>query len=327
MKPAQVEHLTRLGDDEWDACLSSSGHPFRFSHRAAAGRALEAADPSYRFEPFRADFADGTRALFPLVRSLRRLPSLTIAAGMPLGLEGTPIVLDGRLSAEHLHGLFQALGARGRLDVHGGAGGSPPSTGEVTSSVTHTLDLRLGFEALWNDCFSSKNRNKCRKAERAGVAVRRDSGPGAADRYYDLYSIATRSWGYSEPPYPRGLLRSLLDSEAAELWLAHHDGSPISGALLLLGSEDVFYWSGALNREFHSLAPSNAVIRAAIESACERGFTYFDFGASGRLTGVEKFKESFGAEPREYQSVRLSTRRYRLLEGWRARLSRRRAGS
>jgi hypothetical protein len=327
MKPAQVERLTRLEDDEWDTSVSSSGRPFRFSHRAAAGRAFEAGYPSYRFEPCRADFADGTSALFPLVRSPRRLPSLTLAAGMPLGLEGTPILLEGRLGAEHLHGIFQALGAGGRLDVHGGAGGSPPSTGEVTSSVTHTLDLRVGFEALWNSIFSSTNRNRCRKAERAGVEVRRDCEPGAADRYYELYAVATRAWGYTKPPYPRALVRSLLDSGAAELWLAHHDGSLISGAVMFLGSEDVFYWSGALNREFQSLAPSNAVMRAAIESACERGFAYFDFGASGPLAGVEKFKESFGAEPREYRSIRLSTRRYRVLEGWRARLSRTRSGS
>jgi hypothetical protein len=320
--PAQVEHLTRLEDDEWDASISRSGRPFRFSHRAAAGRAFEAADPSYRFEPCRASYRDGTTVLFPLVRVLRRVRSLTIAIGMPLGLEGTPIVLEGAISAEHLHGLFQALDGCGRLDLHGGAGGSPPATGKVTASVTHTLDLRAGFEFLWNESFSAKNRNSCRKADRAGVQVRRDSGPDAADRYYALYELAARSWGYAKPPYPRRLLGALLESGAAELWLAHRDGLPIAGALLLLGSEDVFYWSGAMNREFQGLAPSNAVIRAAIESACKRGFTYFDFGASGRLTGVERFKTSFGAQPREYLSVGLSSRPYRVLEGWRTRFSR-----
>ena len=148
VKLAQVEHLARPADGEWDAALDASGRPFRFSHRAAAGRALETAFPSYRFEPCRVEYRDGATILFPLVRVVRRLGALTLMLGMPLGLEGTPIALAGETRPAHVSGLFRALHPRGRLDLNGGAGGAPPATGRAMSSVTHPLDLRPAFDQL-----------------------------------------------------------------------------------------------------------------------------------------------------------------------------------
>ena len=89
--PIDVEDIKTLSCAEWDEAVSATGLPFRFSHRAAAGKAFEAAYPSYRFEPRRAEFADGAVALFPLVRVKRRLNLLSMVLGMPLGWEGSPL--------------------------------------------------------------------------------------------------------------------------------------------------------------------------------------------------------------------------------------------
>jgi CelD/BcsL family acetyltransferase involved in cellulose biosynthesis len=309
------------GDAEWDEALAASGRPYRFSHRAAAGRAFEAAYPSYRFEPRRVSYDDGTVMLLPLVRVRRRVGALGMALCMPLGLEGTPLVLDGEVTPAHVHGLLDALDEIGMLQVHGGAGASPPATGRVTDGLTHTLDLRPGFERLWEEAFSSKNRNVCRKADRAGVEVSEESTADGAAAYYALYATTSKGWGYAEPPYPQRLIGALVGSGTAELWLARLEGQPIAGALLLRGSQDLLYWSGALDRERQAVSPTNAVLRTAIESACARGIAYFDFGASTGLTGVEKFKASFGAQPCEYRSVELRSRAYAALEGVRAGLS------
>jgi Acetyltransferase (GNAT) domain len=322
-----VEDLISLADEDWDKALAASGARFRFSHRAAAGRALEASYPSYRYEPYRVVYRDGTTILLPIIRVARRLSALTMMLGMPFGLEGTPITLRGQMTAAHIRSLFGALGGQGLLSVSGGSGGSPPAVGQVTPGVTHTLDLRPGFDALWATTFSGRCRNSCRKAENAGVGVelRREVTPKAADAYYRLYVAAARGWGYAEPPYPRALFDALLGSDTAELWLAHFDNRTIAGALLLRGSDDLLYWSGAMNRDFQRVAPSNAVLRAVIESACRRGIEVLDFGASRGLPGVEKFKLSFGAQARSYRSVALNSRAYGHLELWRSRLSRRRA--
>ena len=153
----------------------------------------------------------------------------------------------------------------------------------------------------------------CRKAEREGVTVA-DESQTAAEDYYALYEKTARGWGREQPPYPRELFAALIGSGAAELWIGRLEGRPVAGALVLRGSHDLLYWSGAMDREHASVAPSNAVLRALIESACGRGIDYLDFGASTGLPGVEAFKRSFGATPREFISISLSSRRHRGLE-------------
>ena len=310
MSAAAVTQLEQLSDEDWDAALAASGQPYRFSHRAAAGRAFEAAYPEYSYEPYRVTYRDGTVALAPLVRAQRRLHALTRMLSMPLGLEGTPVVREGNLTSAHVAGLFDALDDCGCLTLHGGAGGSPPAGGNSVSETTHILDLSVGFEALWSDSFSPTNRNKVRKAEKRGIDVREEPPAELADTYYEIYAEASGKWGYAVPPYPRSLFQALFDSGDAELWLAREDGTPVAGSILLRGSQDVLYWSTAILPGKQQLAPNNALLAAAIRSACEREVAYLDFGASKGLPGLEKFKQSFGAQAREYTVVDVYSRRY-----------------
>jgi hypothetical protein len=154
----------------------------------------------------------------------------------------------------------------------------------------------------------------CRKAQRGGLTVERDSSPAAIAAYASLYRASSEAWGYATPPYPDILFEALLASQWAELWVAREGPKTVGGAVMLRGSDDLLYWSGAMNREYRHLAPSNALIRAVVEDACERGISYLDFGASTGLSGVEAFKRSFGAEERPYSSVSLSSWGYRQLE-------------
>lgn len=315
MTAAAVDTLEQLPDDAWDAAVSSAGTAYRFSHRAAAGRAFDDAYDELSFEPYRVTYADGTVALVPLVRVRRRLAAMTIMMGMPLGLEGTPVMLAGSLAPEHVEGLFAALDACGRLELHGGAGGSPPADAAAAPLTTHVLDLRPGFDSVWTGSFTSKNRNMVRKGEKNGLRIARETSRDQADVYYDIYAAASQRWGYDTPPYPRALFHALVGSPDVELWLAHDDEGPVSGALLLDGSDDLLYWSGATVPGKQSLAPANALLSEAIRAACSREVSYLDFGASEGLPGVEKFKQSFGAHAREYGSAVLRTLRYRILEG------------
>jgi CelD/BcsL family acetyltransferase involved in cellulose biosynthesis len=302
-----------LDDEEWSDALEGSGEPIRGSHRAGVGRAFEVAFPSYRFVPLRVSDSDGAAALFPMVRVARRLPDLSMALAMPLGLEGTPIAVSGAITAAHVNALFAGLEDCGQLQLSGGSGSSPPAVGQVLHQVTHVLDLTRGFDELWQRSFSGKNRNMCRKAERAGVSITCESSTAAVAAYHKLYARASAEWGYTSPPYPPLLFDRLVSSGVAELWIARLNGAVIGGALLLRGSEDLLYWSGAMDRDHRGAAPSNALIRAAIEAGCGRGLSRFDFGASGPLAGVQSFKESFGATESRYTVSTLSTCRFRAL--------------
>jgi hypothetical protein len=310
----RIAEIRVLDAASWDRELAAAGVPYRFSQRADAVVACERAYPEYSGRLFEAVYADGARTLFPGVIAKRRLRALTAFLAMPLGWEGTPIALRGGVTAGQVEHFFRSLDGVGALRISGGAAGSPPSVGRVKDLSTHVLDLTPGFDFLWNHRFSGKNRNTCRKAEKSGIAVRTMEAVHGADLYYDLYAPAAREWGQAEPAYPRALFQALATSPHVEFWLGFKDETVVSGAVLLLGSQDVFYWSGAMARAFAAASPSNLVLRDAIRSACARGFRSMDFGASEGLPGVRKFKQSFGAEPRPFRSVTLGTLGNRMAE-------------
>jgi hypothetical protein len=310
----EIVELRVLDAQSWSRQLADAGVRYRFSQRADAVTACERAYPEYSGRLYEAVYSDGARTLFPGVIARRRVPALTAFLAMPLGWEGTPIGVCGGVTAVHVDRFFRSLGNVGALRISGGAAGSPPTIGRVRDTSTHVLDLRPGFEALWKDRFTGKNRNTCRKAEKSGLVVRQLAAQEGADLYYDLYVSAARRWGHAEPPYPRLLFQALAASPHVEFWLAFKKEEVVSGAVLLMGSEDVFYWSGAMAPEFAGASPSNLVLRDAIRSACERGFRSMDFGASVGLPGVQRFKESFGAEPKPFRSVSLRTLGNRVAE-------------
>ncbi len=324
--PVRVRSLELLSDADWDTALADAGRPFRFSHRSVAGRAFERAYPSYRYTPCRAEYSDGAIILYPLVKVQRRVDAMSMVLGMPLGLEGTPVALAGAATAQHIQTLFNELDECGQLELFGGAGGSPPAVGSVQRYETHTLALSQGFDAIWDGSFTAKTRNMCRKAERAGVVVTRDASAEAVVAFAELYARIAQSWESGGPPPRDDLFEAIMASGEAELWLGRVGEQVAAGALLLRGSVDLFYWAGAMDREYRAAAPSNAVIRTVLEDACDRGVTYFDFGASTGLPTVESFKRSFGAQPREYRTIALSSRRFRQLEWARQRLSSVRSG-
>jgi hypothetical protein len=310
----EIAEIRVLDATSWDRELAGAGVRYRFSQRADAIAACERAYPEYSGRLFEAVYSDGSRTLFPGVIARRRLHALSAFLAMPLGWEGTPIALCGDVTAAQVKGFFRSLGGVGALRISGGAAGSPPPLGRVKDLSTHVLDLTPGFDALWNHHFTGKNRNTCRKAARSGVVVRKMETPQGADLYYDLYAPASRHWGHAEPSYPRALFLALAASAHVEFWLAFKDDVVVSGAVLLMGSEDVFYWSGAMAREFAAISPSNLLLRDVVRSACERGYRSMDFGASDGLPGVQKFKESFGAEPRRFRSVSVRTLGNRVAE-------------
>jgi lipid II:glycine glycyltransferase (peptidoglycan interpeptide bridge formation enzyme) len=73
-------------------------------------------------------------------------------------------------------------------------------------------------------------------------------------------------------------------------------------------------------KEFANYSANNGLLEVAIREACQRGAMNFDFGASGELESVRKFKEQFGAAPVAYQSLRLQSNRYKLAAGIREKL-------
>lgn len=308
--------------DECTELLEASEGDYTFSQTPRFGEAVARAFSEYTFEPWMFDFSDGRRVLLPLVRVRRRPSRLRCFEGAPFGLNAAPIVIGGPLDRRHVAALFDRL-RPDMLRINTGATVEDPwrSVSEVTEifeaipSSSHVLELEGGMEKIWGERFTRKVRNQCRSAVRKGVEVRQATGAKDFESYYAIYASAARGWGFASPPYPPNLFRELagLLGHGVELKLAFFLDRPIAGILLLHGRWSTLYWGAAMLKEFGSYSPHNALLRTAIEDACQRRMKQFDFGSSGPLESVREFKESFGARPSRYWNYSLMSRRYRLL--------------
>lgn len=292
------------------------------SQTAHFGEAVARAYGEYTYQPRVFEFSGGQRVLLPLVRVRRRPHFLRCFEAMPFSLSGAPGVLGGPLGRNHLVAILDWL-RPDLLLLNGGAtcpglweSSGPGKLLETIECSSHVMGLSEGMHAIWSKSFTAKARNHCRAAERKGVEVRGATGVADLENYYSIYEVASARWGlHAAPLYSRALFRELatLLGRGVELKLAYVQGRPIAGILLLHGRRSTLYWGAAMLKEFGSYSPHNALLRASIEEACERGMTQFDFGGSPRLESVRAFKESFGARPVRYCSYAFTSTRYRLV--------------
>jgi len=301
--------------------LEASESDYTLSQTARFGQAVARAFAEYTYEPRIFEFSGGQKLLLPLIRIKRRPRFLRCFEAMPFSLNGMPIVAGGALTRLHLVAILEWL----RPDVlHLNAGGNSAgdwkSAGfdgllETAQSSSHILELNDGMDTIWTRRFSAKVRNQCRSAERKGVDVRVATSKEEFENYYSIYQAATTERGHQTASYPLTLFKELgtLLGQGVELKLAYVKGRPIAGIVLFHGRRSTLYWGAAAFKEFRSYSPHNALLRTAIEEACARGMTKFDFGASGSLESVKAFKESFGAHPVYFRNYTFTSSKYQLV--------------
>ncbi len=325
--PSETPKLHAATSGEWTQLLSQTESDYALSQTFEFGATLGQAYPEYAHEPQIAEFSNGARVLLPLVRVQSRL--FRVFEAMPLSLNGLPIGINA--SVAQISAALNSISAD-VLRVSGGAlSEAPPEISpamERSMGETHVLDLSVGFDEIWTNNFGSKVRNQCRAAIKKGVETFEAQTPAEFDDYYEIYVKNCARWGYDAPPYPRALFRELCElrrqnnGEGVQLQLARVEDETVAGVLLFHGRRSVLYWSGGMKREFSSLSPNNALLEVVIRQACECGHRLFDFGASGPLDSVRKFKESFGAQTVNFPIWSRQSARYGLVQRARATLKR-----
>jgi lipid II:glycine glycyltransferase (peptidoglycan interpeptide bridge formation enzyme) len=132
------------------------------------------------------------------------------------------------------------------------------------------------------------------------------------DTYYELLCEASRGWGLARPTISRDLLHAVFargDGDA-QLWFARVDGAVAGGGVILYGTDELFFWSAAMRRDFARFRPSNALNLCLIAQACARGVRWYNLGASEGLEGVARFKHDLGAEAVPYGEWRFAAPRF-----------------
>ena len=291
----------RLSMEEWQAFDATHPAPTFFA-RPAWALALERAYPWMSAEPTLFHLPGG-EALMPFMRSGGRFSSVE---AMPLGSYTIPLSPDGGIAhasaatviARQLMGSCEAFTCTLW----------PLAESQILdecAQVPHqaaVIDLRGGMETAIAG-FKGVARRMAGQAVRKGVKVARE--PYAAETYYRLLEESAKRWGLQRPHLPRAIFDALVEfgGDDVEIWIARYENEAIAGGVMFYGSTEAFFWSAAMRGEYSSLRPSNLLNVEMVKAAVERGMQWYNLGASDGLAGVERFKESLGAEPLDYVTM------------------------
>jgi len=300
-----------LSVHEWESFDKEHPAPTFFA-RPAFARALHDAFP--RLEPAPVAVVEsGEWYLVPAVSSRNAL-GLSSGVGLPLG--GYSSVADRRGGVVREPMLSPVVRAAAHefdaFEFTGWPLAGQPSLGSwaQTPLTTAVIDCAGGLQSSLKSMRGVTRRMAGQAARRGVQCIRTEADDRTLRIYYDMLEESSKGWGYASPTIPFRLLRAVFahGREDAELWFAMLDDHPIAGAIVLFGSQELFFWSAAMRRTYSQHRPSNALNVRLIERACERGVRWYNLGASEGLAGVERFKHDLGAADVSYRRVQYQSR-------------------
>ena len=280
--------------------------------------ALVADDPSATFFA-RAEWvelvseASGGRPFYLLAREGGRLvaglpavatPRLcfSVLESLPHGTYGGVVAAPGcpagaaseLLESYQRIALGPSVAAAHLMDLRGIGDGLPRFRASDEGAQIVRLDRT--FDEVWNG-FKPSARNKIRKAQKAGVGVRRASTEADFTTYHAMLEESSARWGQACAFELDFFLKlSRLPGDAVQMWVAELDGEIIGADLNFAQNGWIMNWGNVSRRDARRHAPNNLLHAAAIERGIEEGQRVYDLGSSAGIRGVEAFKAAFGTE-------------------------------
>jgi CelD/BcsL family acetyltransferase involved in cellulose biosynthesis len=173
--------------------------------------------------------------------------------------------------------------------------------------VRHTLALSTSPNELHRQ-FSKMHQRNIRKAESAGVQIRRGHSACDMQMFYRLHLLTRRRLGV--PIQPLRFFNLLTDKFLSRglgfILSAHLHGVPIAAAVFLVRNGEMIYKFGASDPRFWEHRPNNLLFWSAIRWGCENGFRTLDWGRTDTEDlGLRRFKSGWGAreEPLTYARI------------------------
>ncbi len=168
------------------------------------------------------------------------------------------------------------------------------------------LDLEPGYERIWDQAYSSNNRNMIRKARKNHLDIVLSNKKKDYADFYHLYS-ETMQAVHAEPYYFFHedyfvSFRDLLGGNQ-KLIKIHYKGEFICGLLLIIYGRFAHYHLSARRRKSGHLAANNLALDAAIQLAIAEGCKTFHFGGGNSTLESDpllKFKSRFSRQKAEF---------------------------
>lgn len=240
------------------------------------------------------DFGNA-RVLSSLLESVRERAA---SEGAILLKVDPPVTSDRQSVADSLltHRFIQATDAEG--------------FGGIQPRCVMQLDLKPSIEEILEGC-KPKWRYNIRLAEKKGVQVRDDCTKDDLAVFYNVLTetcvrdkFLVRGFTYYEQMWD-----ALVVPGYAKLFLAEYEGEVIAGALSFIFGGKCWYTYGASSNRHRNVMPNHLMQWRMIEWAKASGCSWYDFrGVSQKkdgeeedhLSGLNRFKEGFGAQFVEY---------------------------
>jgi hypothetical protein len=171
--------------------------------------------------------------------------------------------------------------------------------GEVSHNATFLIDLE-GLPEDFANAWVGSQRRYLRKAQEAGLRVRRAVSPEDVRAYLEIYGKSHARWDkLARGRYEDGLFHAiwgnLKDTESLRFWVTELEGRILGGAVCFYHNKHAVQWHSVVDPERFNLGGNQILLRHSIADAAARGYAYYDLNPSGGLEKVEAFKRDFGS--------------------------------
>ena len=163
--------------------------------------------------------------------------------------------------------------------------------------VNMILALPCSHTELWLG-FTSKLRAQIKRSKRENPKIR-FGGKEYLDDFYTVYAHNMRDLG--SPPHSKEFIRNILDNFTHNSWIIvlYMNNRPVAAGFLIGDGETLNIPLASTIREVNPLSINMLMYSEVLKYAIQKGFRYFDFGRSTKDAGTFRFKQQWGAQPKQ----------------------------
>lgn len=166
----------------------------------------------------------------------------------------------------------------------------------------HRSDVTRDPDTMWGDLHASARR-AVRKAEKAGVSVRRAEGINDMRSFFDLH-LRTRKQKYGLLAQPwsffQAIWNAFMEQDRGHVLLAEVDERVIGGVVYLQWQDTLYYKFNASEADALDLRPNDLIMWTGLGMAHRSGASWVDFGVSDLdQGGLIRYKQKYATQEHE----------------------------
>lgn len=246
---------------------------------------------------FYASTADGSIVgILPIVRLTSKLFG-DLMVSMPFFQRGGAIADNAEIENQLMESANKNAQSSGVSHIEYRDDISHEDMSVTTRKVNMVLTLPESNEGLW-DSFSSKLRSQIKRPLRENPQ-KNIGGLEYLDDFYKVYTRNMRDLG--SPVHSKDFIKAILESFPENSWLVivYHNNRAVAAALLLAYKDTMEIPLASTIRDANRFSMNMFLYWEVLKFATKNKYKYFDFGRSSLDSGTYRFKQQWGAKPKQ----------------------------